>query len=124
MVRAWFFISLIISFGAIIAALWIAIEHWFNAVPQPAPIPGPTPAPGPSPTPEPVPGPMLPPSQSMLDEVVAHYNWPGVALILQNVLIFLSYVTSHNNLLSSYRLRALLYRFARPVQGEEAQILL
>lgn len=119
MVRVWFFISLIISFGAIIAAMWIAIDHWFNGAPQPQPEPQPQPAP--SPSPEPFPGPSLPPSQNMLDEVVQHYNWPGVALILQNVLIFFSYVaTFYWNSQSS----ALLYRFAKPVQGEEAQILI
>jgi hypothetical protein len=90
LVRAWFFVSLIISFGSIIAALWIAIDHWFNAsvVPQPDP-PAPQPEP-PAPSPDDPLGPSLPPSQSLLDEVVTHYNWPGVALILQNLLIFFS----------------------------------
>lgn len=94
-VRAWFFVALTVSFGAIIAALWIAIAHWFNAQAQPSPQPQPQPSP--EPTPEPFPGPYLPPSQSILEEVVTHYNWPGVALILQNVLIFLSYVTLNTN---------------------------
>jgi hypothetical protein len=26
---------LVIAFGGIIAALWIAIEHWFNHIPAP-----------------------------------------------------------------------------------------
>lgn len=34
-VRIFFFLSLVIAFGGIIAALWIAIEHWFNHVPAP-----------------------------------------------------------------------------------------
>jgi hypothetical protein len=54
-VRVWLFVSFVIAFGGIIAAVWIACANWF--VNEQAPL----------------------------------THWPGVALILQNVLIFVRY---------------------------------
>ena len=90
MVRAWFFVSLVVAFGSVIASLWMAIEHWFNVN---EPNPGPEPAPTSISTSYDAPG--------------VHYKWPGVALILQNVLIFVS---------------ALLYRFSKPVEEGEGNM--
>jgi len=51
-VRVWLFLSLVVAFGGIIAAVWIASVHWFSSD--------------------------------------AIEKWPGIALITQNLLIFLS----------------------------------
>lgn len=62
-VRLWLFFSLVVCFGGIIAAVWVASVHWFQASPQ--------------------------------------YDWPGIALILQNFTIFVA---------------AMMYRFAKPFE--------
>lgn len=60
-VRAWLFFSLVVCFGGILAAVWVASVHWFQQKPT--------------------------------------YDWPGLALILQNITLFVS---------------AMLFRFAKP----------
>jgi hypothetical protein len=59
--RLWLLFSFLIEFGAIAAAIWIAIAHWFQGSPK--------------------------------------SEYPGVALIISNSLIFIS---------------AMIYRFAKP----------
>jgi hypothetical protein len=54
-VRVWLFVSFVIAFGGIIAAVWIACANWF------------------------------------VNEQTPLTHWPGIALILQNVLIFVRY---------------------------------
>jgi len=66
-VRVWFFLSLVIGFSGIIAAIWIGVEHW-------------------------------------LSNADAKYTWPGIVLIFQNVLIFIS---------------AVLLRFSRPMKSSQ-----
>jgi len=63
--RLWLFFSFTLSFGCVIAAVWIAIVHWFKRKPDAGEI---------------------------------FTVWPGVALILQNILILFS---------------AILYRFSK-----------
>jgi hypothetical protein len=66
-VRVWLFVSFVIAFGGIIAAVWIACANWF------------------------------------VNEQTPFTQWPGIALILQNVFIFIS---------------GILYRFAKPPPEE------
>ena len=65
--RVWLFVAFIIQFGALIAAIWIGIVHWFQ------------------------------------NEVVPKTQYGGVAIIIQNLLIFAA---------------ALIYRFAKPQEEE------
>ena len=79
--KAWLFLTLVIAFGCLIAAFWIAGQKWFAT--NTSVSPPPPSAPLSSPT-------LTPCVFAPLSAAQAKSQWPGASIILHNALIFAS----------------------------------